>query len=110
MDNAAALYSARVQYGIAKGHKFMGKFSALVTNPSSPDVLQQLVEWKDARAVAEEEEDEEEEAEESGEGEEEEEEEEGGHGEKENIDEQADVRTEAPTSATFSADTTPEEQ
>ena len=48
MDDAAALYSARVQYGIAKGHQFMGNFSALVTDPS-PDSLQRLVLWKDAR-------------------------------------------------------------
>lgn len=50
LDNAAALYSARVQYGIAKGHKFMGEFSALVTEPSA-DGLQQLAAWKDARVV-----------------------------------------------------------
>lgn len=51
MDNAAALYSARVQYGIAKGHKFMGEFSALVTDPSAGG-LDQLAAWKDTRVVA----------------------------------------------------------
>ncbi len=48
LDNAAALYSARVQYGIAKGHQFMGNFSALVTDCSASS-LQKLVVWKDAR-------------------------------------------------------------
>lgn len=51
MDNAAALYSARVQYGIARGHHFMGNFSALVTKPP-PHGLQNLVAWKDARVIS----------------------------------------------------------
>ena len=51
LDNAAALYSARVQYGIAKGHQFMGDFSALATDQSASS-LQKLVVWKDARVVS----------------------------------------------------------
>ena len=50
LDNAAALYSARVQYGIAKGHQFMGNFSSFMTDTSA-DSLQQLVVWKDARII-----------------------------------------------------------
>lgn len=63
LDNAAALYSARVQYGIAKGHQFMGDFSSHVTDLSSGS-LQHLVAWKDARVVKAVEQEEVEEAEE----------------------------------------------
>ena len=51
LNNAAALYSARVQFGVAKGHQFMGNFSALVTDPSASS-LQKLVVWKDARVAS----------------------------------------------------------
>ena len=50
LDNTEALYSARVQYGIAKSHQFMGEFSSVLTGSvSSSETLQKLVAWKDAR-------------------------------------------------------------
>ena len=108
LDNADALYSARVQYGIAKGHKFMGGFSALVTNPTT-EGIQQLAVWKDARVIASkhsaiEGEEEEEEEEEPGSGREGLEER-GDEETEEQRAERAEGRTEAPTSATLSLDT-----
>lgn len=53
LGNAAALYSARVQYGIAKAHQFMGGFSSMLTDSAqAPEKLCQLVVWKDARVVS----------------------------------------------------------
>ena len=45
-----ALYSARVQYGIARGHQFMSSFSALVGEHSQSSAGD-LVAWKDSREV-----------------------------------------------------------
>ncbi len=72
LNNTSALYAARVQYGIAKGHQVMGNFSSSLTDLSDRG-LQKLVKWKDARvapAVVEcgEEEEKEEEVEENEEG------------------------------------------
>ena len=50
LDDTEALHSARVQYGIAKGHQFMDSFSHNVHDPST-ESLQALVGWKDTRAV-----------------------------------------------------------
>ena len=50
LDDTEALHSARVQYGIAKGHQFMDSVSSSINDPSS-DSLQALVDWKDSRAV-----------------------------------------------------------
>ncbi len=76
LDNPKALHSARVQYGIAKGHQFMGEFSHLLQGGLAQDTIQELVSWKDARvnpytAEADEEVQEEEVEEEAEEGEEE---------------------------------------
>ena len=49
LDNPSALHSARVQYGIAKSHQFMGEFSQLMQEGSVQDSVHELVAWKDAR-------------------------------------------------------------
>ena len=50
LDNPLALDTARVHYGVAKGHQFMGHFCHLVNgSSSSPEFMQALVAWKDAR-------------------------------------------------------------
>ena len=49
LDDKEALHSARVQYGIAKGHQFMSNFSSVVNKPSDRSSLQKLVAWKDVR-------------------------------------------------------------
>ena len=50
LDNPAALHSARVQYGIAKGHQLMGDFSQLLQGGPLQDTLPELIGWKDSRA------------------------------------------------------------
>ena len=50
LDDTEALHSARVQFGIAKGHQFMDSVSRSINDPSS-ESLQALVGWKDCRAV-----------------------------------------------------------
>ena len=50
LDDNEALHSARVQYGIAKGHQFMTNFSTYVNEPSD-NSLQKLVTWKDVRVA-----------------------------------------------------------
>ena len=49
LDDKEALHSARVQYGIAKGHQFMSNFSSFVNKPSDHSSLQKLITWKDVR-------------------------------------------------------------
>jgi len=50
LDDKEALHSARVQYGIAKGHQFMNNFSTYVNEPSD-NSIQKLVAWKDIRVA-----------------------------------------------------------
>ena len=47
-----ALHSARVQFGIARGHQFMKSFSTFV-NEESAEGIQCLLNWKMSREVSE---------------------------------------------------------
>ena len=48
MNDPEALHSARVQYGVAKGHQFMETFSSSV-NDLSGGSMQSLLLWKHTR-------------------------------------------------------------
>ena len=53
LNDHAALHAARVQYGIAKGHQlFQGYSGDIADSGSGVDNLQQLLAWKDNRAIA----------------------------------------------------------